>query len=232
MQFFYAPDIQGEFYTLSEDESLHCVRVLRLLAGAQVALIDGCGTLYTAQIVDANPKRCQVRVVEVRREFGKRAVDVHLAIAPTKNIDRLEWCFEKCTELGINTLTPLLCERSERKVVNVERLQKVVIAAVKQSVKAYVPRLNPLVAFREFVVQPTDSQLFIAYCGDNLPHLRHCLLPGRRVTVLVGPEGDFSPTEIQLAQQFGYQPVSLGPSRLRTETAGVVACHLANLFGQ
>ncbi|MBR7066863.1 MAG: 16S rRNA (uracil(1498)-N(3))-methyltransferase [Bacteroidales bacterium] len=234
MQIFYAPDLTptDTRYTLSDEESHHCIKVLRMGIGQQMHLIDGRGTLYSARIASAHPSRCQIDIEDTQTNYGKRNTHIHIAIAPTKNIERLEWCIEKCTEIGVDAFTPLLCERSERRQLKPERLQKIIVSAVKQSVKAYMPELNPLTPFEQFVAHPnTANGLFIAHCNqNNLPHLHAQAANHSRIVVLIGPEGDFSPHEVSLAEQHGYQSISLGQSRLRTETAGIVACHLANLF--
>lgn len=233
MQIFYAPTINGNTYTLPEEESKHCIRVLRLTQGDEISLIDGKGNLFTAQIANPNPKRCEVIVSNVSPEFGKRSFNLHVAIAPTKNMDRLEWFFEKCTEIGIDEFTPLLCEHSERKVVNIERLEKIVVSAVKQSIKAYMPKINPMISFNQFVTQQFSGQKFIAHCNSwELPLLKSNITSGQNITLMIGPEGDFSPNEVNFAQQNGYKGISLGKSRLRTETAGIVACHIANICNE
>ncbi len=228
MATFYAPDIATSSF-LPEGESLHCSKVLRLRAGDEVTIIDGAGGRYTARVVAPHPKYTEVEIV-AREQFSSRDFGVHVAIAPTKNIDRLEWFLEKATEIGIDEITPLLSEHSERKQVNLERMLKILISATKQSKNVFVPRLNPLCAFSDFVRAEQSESRYIAHCYKN--EKRPLFLEpmkGRRVTVLIGPEGDFSEQEVGLALQNGFVPVSLGESRLRTETAGVVACHIVNL---
>ncbi|MBQ9470918.1 MAG: 16S rRNA (uracil(1498)-N(3))-methyltransferase [Bacteroidales bacterium] len=235
MPIFYDPTLSptATHHTLNEEESWHCVKVLRMGAGQPISLIDGRGTLYEARIESAHPARCQVSIEQTHPNHGHRNVHVHIAIAPPKNIERLEWCIEKCTEIGIDSITPLLCERSERREVKPERLQRVMVAAVKQSRKAYMPTLNPMVRLTHFVTQPHSGGLFIAHCNaPSLPPLRQLIGQQRSCAVLIGPEGDFSPHEVAMAEQHGFKSVSLGPSLLRTETAGLVACHLANLMAQ
>ncbi|MDR0711732.1 MAG: 16S rRNA (uracil(1498)-N(3))-methyltransferase [Prevotellaceae bacterium] len=225
MHLFYTPNISGDTCTLSEEESRHCVRVLRLCAGATVHLIDGRGGLYAAQITEARDRRCTVRITGVQREVGKRSGYLHVALAPTKSIERYEWFLEKATEVGVDEITPLLCERSERRTVKAERSEKVVTAAVKQSLKAYHPKLNLMQDFAALVAQPFDGVRCIAHCmASQKSLLQHVAHPQGRTLVLIGPEGDFSPAEVELARQNGFLEVSLGSSRLRTETAGVVAC--------
>lgn len=231
MQIFYAPDIASNTYTLPEEESKHCIRVLRLNTGDEITLIDGKGNLFTASISNPNPKRCEVIVTDVKTEFGKRNFYLHIAIAPTKNIERLEWFLEKATEIGVDEITPILCDRSERKVVNNDRLEKIIVSAVKQSIKAYVPKLKEMISLKQFLNQSIDGQKFIAHCNSwDLPPLKDNLQPNSKVTILIGPEGDFTHNEVEQCLSNGYKEISLGTSRLRTETAGIVACHIANLF--
>ncbi|MEN8116270.1 MAG: RsmE family RNA methyltransferase, partial [Bacteroidota bacterium] len=155
----------------------------------------------------------------------------HIVIAPTKNIDRFEWFLEKCTEIGIDEITPILSEHSERKVIKPGRLEKIVVSAMKQSVKAYLPKLNELTSFNDLVKTSDAPAKFIAHCnGGEKPHLKNNIEPGKNVLILIGPEGDFSPAEVELAKENGFKEISLGTSRLRTETAGVVACHIVNLI--
>lgn len=233
MQLFFAPDVLKGSYTLNEEESKHCIRVLRLTEGAEIALVDGRGGLFRTRIVDPNPKRCRVEVTDIVTGYGKRNFYLHIAIAPTKNIERFEWFLEKTTEIGIDEITPLLCERSERKTINPERLERIIVSAMKQSVKAYLPRLNGMVNFEKFIDGNHPDQGFIAHCNiQNLPPLKSLLIPNETVTVLIGPEGDFSPSEVQLAVGSGFREVSLGQSRLRTETAGVVACHTVTMLNE
>ncbi len=226
MHLFYTPDIQGDAYTLSADESKHCVRVLRLAEGAEVVLVDGAGGWYRCTIDRADAKGCRVRVLEKQAGYGKRPFRLHLAVAPTKNSDRTEWMLEKCTEIGTDRFTLLRTARSERKTVNDERLEKVIIAAMKQSLKAYKPEWNGMTDFREIVRKGSEPRKFIAHCGEGeKARLEEVYAPGEDALILIGPEGDFSPEEIALATEAGFIPITLGESRLRTETAGIVACH-------
>jgi 16S rRNA (uracil1498-N3)-methyltransferase len=230
MQLFYAPDISGKTYTLNEEESKHCIRVLRLTNGDEITLIDGKGGLFQTRIISPEPKRCQVEVFESTLEFEKRGYYLHVAIAPTKNIERFEWFLEKATEIGIDEITPLLCEHSERKVINNERLEKVIVSAMKQSIKAYAPKLNTLTPFKLFVQTQIPENTFIAHCQrKGLSHLKNELKSNNKITILIGPEGDFSPDEVNMALALKIKEISLGNSRLRTETAGIVACQIANL---
>jgi len=230
MQLFYVSKITGDKIILDETESKHAIRVLRLNAGDMVQVIDGKGGFYTAEITSSHPKNCELTVMEKQEQFGKRPFTLHIGIAPTKNIDRFEWFLEKATEIGIDEITPLLCEHSERKTIKPERLEKILISAMKQSVKSYLPKLNNLVSLEEFLQNTSESKKFIAHCFDGKkPHLKNEISKQEDITILIGPEGDFSWAEIQLAGKNGYREVSLGPARLRTETAGIVACHIVNL---
>nr|WP_319512603.1 16S rRNA (uracil(1498)-N(3))-methyltransferase [uncultured Draconibacterium sp.] len=230
MQLFYVPNISGAEVILNETESKHAIRVLRLNEGDQIELIDGKGGFYRARITNANPKKCKLSIIDSQTEFGKKDFHLHIAIAPTKNIDRTEWFLEKCTEIGIDEITPLLSEHSERKVIKPERLEKILVSAMKQSVKAYLPRLNELTKLSDLLQQATETKKYIAHCNEGeKPHLKNVVKPGEKVLILIGPEGDFSPEEVNLALQSGFKAISLGDARLRTETAGVVACHIVNL---
>ena len=230
MHLFYTPDIQGDTYTLNEEESNHCNKVLRLSVGSVVYLIDGLGGLYTAQITEAKKKAVNLSITHVQREFGKRNHHLHIAIAPTKNIDRLEWFLEKATEIGIDEITPIICERSERKVVKEERLEKIITAAVKQSLTAYHPKLNSITSYEDFIKKNFPSTKLIAHCLDDLPRqaIDQLIVPHESYLLLIGPEGDFTPKEITLALQNAYKPVTLGNTRLRTETAALAACFEVN----
>ncbi len=233
MQLFYVPNISGAEVILDETESKHAIRVLRLNAGDEIELIDGKGGLYKASITDANPKKCKLSIFESRTKFGQKDFHLHIAIAPTKNIDRFEWFLEKCTEIGIDEITPLLSEHSERKVIKPERLEKILVSAMKQSVKAYLPQLNELTKLSDLINQSKDQHKFIAHCNDGeKPHLKDVIQQSEDVLILIGPEGDFSPEEVEQAKEKGFKEISLGSARLRTETAGVVACHIVNLANE
>ncbi|MCQ2335001.1 MAG: 16S rRNA (uracil(1498)-N(3))-methyltransferase [Paludibacteraceae bacterium] len=273
MYLFYAPDILNT-PVLPEEESQHCVQVLRTQRGEAVFVTDGVGNLYHCVVTNPHRKHCELKVLRVESPDALHAGYVHIAIAPTKNIDRLEWMIEKCTEMGVDEISLLLCEHSERKTVNHERLEKIMISAAKQSLKTTFPKLNDLVKCNDFIAaERPDTDLFIAHCmssedlgeqhvtesitqtdiklteqiaenmsgsnntlqmnyeeTQNKLSLQHHIVPGHRVLILIGPEGDFSPAEVQTALAHDYQPVSLGRARLRTETAGLVACHTAILL--
>lgn len=231
MHVFYTPDITSDQYVLSEAESKHAVRVLRVNHGDEVLLTNGVGTLYTATILDPNPKRCSLSVIDKKFNHNKRSYHLHIAIAPTKNIDRFEWFLEKATEIGIDEITPILGFHSERKIIKEERLEKVIVAAMKQSIKAYKPVLNPLITLDDFLASQSGGKLCIAHCYDQgKVQLKDVCKTENNITVLIGPEGDFSLEEVEKSIKKGAVPVSLGESRLRTETAGLVACHTVNLL--
>lgn len=230
MHLFYTPLLTDNTVLLPEEESKHAIKVLRLTKGDFVNLVDGKGGFYKATIEQDNPKKCALRIVETVQQFGYRPFNIHIAVAPTKNIDRIEWFLEKATEIGVNQISFLLCERSERKQVNLERLEKVVISAMKQSVKAYKPTLTDIIPFKEFLKEIQFDRTYIAHLEehDRTPLHRINLLDS--ACVLIGPEGDFSPAEIKQAYDKGIKPVTLGNSRLRTETAALVACHTLNIL--
>ena len=235
MHLFYTPDITPSHpqYFLNEEESKHAVRVLRLEAGSPVQLIDGRGGLYTAEIKDAHPKRTILQITGVTTEYQKRNHYLHIAIAPTKNLDRLEWFLEKATEIGIDEISLIICQRSERKEAKTERLDKIITSAIKQSLKAYHPVLNEPIAFNKFLAQPFDGQKFIAHCEDrDKTNLQAELQKHGRYLIMIGPEGDFSPTEIDAALDNGYKAITLGESRLRTETAALEACFEVNFLNR
>lgn len=230
MTLFYCPTISTACI-LSEEESQHAVKVLRLKTGDDILVVDGVGGYYKAKISHPHPKHCSFEVTETLVEYGKRNYQLHIAIAPTKNIERLEWFIEKATEIGIDSITPILCRFSERKIIKEERLEKIIVSAAKQSVKAYFPILNPLCTFDELMKKHTESYKFIAHCYPQDKRLLQTEIANKKdLLILIGPEGDFSPQEVEKALAQGFIPVSLGESRLRTETAGVVACHTAALI--
>ncbi len=230
MQLFYAPDIVPPEYVLDEDESKHCVRVLRLGVGDRLHITDGRGELHLCEITDANPKRCAVRVVSTEHEFERMPYRLIMAVAPTKNIERFEWFAEKATEVGVSEIIPIECSRSERRIIKREREEKVITAAVKQSLKAYHPLLHDMTPLRKVLDMPFDGRRFIAHCdrarGERV-YFPKAIAPGENIMVLIGPEGDFSPEEITAAVERGFVEITLGHQRLRTETAAVVATVMA-----
>ena len=228
MHLFYAPDILTD-PELPEEEAGHCLRVLRLREGDEIVLTDGKGSFYRAVISAASGKRCQVKVTQTIAQSPLWEGHLHLAMAPTKNMDRVEWLAEKATEIGLDELSFLNCHFSERKVIKTERVEKIVVSAMKQSLKARKPVVNGMVDFSRFMDREFTGQKFICHCHEGeKPLLKDVFQRGEEAVVLVGPEGDFSPEEVQMAEEHGFKSVSLGKSRLRTETAALVAVHLMN----
>jgi len=227
---FHTPIINTEFYTLNEEESKHCVRVLRLKEGDNIQLIDGQGGYYEAEIVEAHVKRCYIKIINKTEEFGKRKNKLIIAIAPTKNINRFEFFLEKATEIGIDEIIPLRTQFSERTTIKNERLEKVIVSAAKQSVKAYIPKLRKLTTFKNLISEKFSGKKLIAHCYDGKKdNLIDTLKNTTDALILIGPEGDFSINEVQVALENGFTEVNLSDSRLRTETAGIVACNTFNL---
>ncbi len=232
MYLFYTPDIATQ-HVLSEEESQHCVRVLRYQRGDEILLTDGQGNTYYARITNPHPRHCEFEVISQERQPRTHDFYLHIAIAPTKNIERIEWMVEKCTEIGIDEITPLLCRFSERKQIREDRLQKIILSAAKQSLTPYLPKLNPMTDYNTLVTSAHEQTRFIAHCyKEDKRELKDEIRRGKSCLVLIGPEGDFSEDEIRLAIDNGFVPVSLGQSRLRTETAAVVACHTAILINE
>lgn len=212
------------------------MRVLRLVEGDEIEVIDGAGTLYRCRIVLAHVKRCAVEIVSQEACVPHWGTKIMLAVAPTKNLDRIEWMAEKCTEMGVDRITPLLCRHSERKVLKTERLHKILVAAMKQSLKAQLPQLDELTPIEDFLAEESDAQRFIAYCDESLPRderksLAQVYDPSRDAAVMIGPEGDFDPQEVEAALKAGFVPVTLGESRLRTETAALMAVATMHVLG-
>lgn len=234
MHVFYTPDISSDVYVLNEEESRHCTKVLRLGTGTHVHLIDGLGGLYKAEITGESRRQVSLKILEVQKEYHKRRHHLHIAVAPTKNIDRLEWFLEKATEMGIEEITPVICDRSERKVVKEDRLNKVITAAVKQSLQAYHPILNPQISLSTFLKAKQDGVKMIAHCiaGEDRQFISDVIRPAGRYTILIGPEGDFTDSEIEAALQNDYKPLTLGDTRLRTETAALAACFEVNYLNR
>lgn len=234
MNLFYTPDIDIKVvtYQLSPVESSHCIRVLRLHIGDFIYLTNGKGDLFKAEIIDENSKGCNVTIVEIFPQHKKRNYSLHIAVAPTKNIERIEWFLEKATEIGINEITPIICKHSERSKINKERLDKIITSAMKQSLKTYRPLLNEAKDFQEFLNQSFTGEKYIGYCGNDTVKLKDIYTKGKNAIILIGPEGDFSIEEVNFAKEKGFVPINLGDNRYRTETAAVVACHTIYLLNE
>ena len=226
MQYFYDPTLSPESKQciLGKEESNHIIRVLRKRIGDRIQITNGMGYKFTAEIVDPSVQRCKIAICKTEKTIPKM-YHLHLAVAPTKNMDRFEWFLEKATEIGIDEITPVICERSERKILKRHRLDKVIQSAMKQSKRTFLPKLNDPVGLEKFLEQDHQGLCFIAHCQEGeKAELKRRIAPDKDILVLIGPEGDFSDTEIQSALNKGFMPVSLGEYRLRTETAAILAC--------
>jgi 16S rRNA (uracil1498-N3)-methyltransferase len=234
MQLFFNPDITEETkqFSFSKEESKHIVKVLRKSVGDTLYLTNGKGWLFKAHITIADIKHC-ITEIDSRTLQNKRPYHLHLAVAPTKMNDRYEWFLEKATEIGIDSITPIICDHSERKFIRQERFEKILQSAMKQSLNCYLPKFNQATPFKEFINQEFTGQLYIAHCEkSDKKSLKNELELKQDVTILIGPEGDFSVKEITQAIENDFIPVTLGNSRLRTETAAVVACHTTALLNE
>ncbi|MGJ8738865.1 16S rRNA (uracil(1498)-N(3))-methyltransferase [Zobellia laminariae] len=232
MQLFYNPDLDKSIsqFTFSQEESRHIVKVLRKKEGDILHITNGKGYIFESEILLPDQKRCKAQIVSTKKKHAK-AHWLHIVVAPTKNNDRFEWFLEKATEIGVNEITPIFCDRSERKVIKKERLEKVIQSAMKQSLRTYLPRLNDAISFKDFMEQEQNGLLFIAHCEEEEKvDLKRRVAPDKDITILIGPEGDFSQNEISNAYEKGFLPVSLGEYRLRTETAAIVACTTVNMI--
>lgn len=233
-QLFYSPHIENKQVTLSEEESRHCIKVLRLKQGNEVHFTDGKGNLFLAKVADSHPKKCTLSIQKNIQQSPLPSYYIHIAIAPTKNADRMEWFVEKSVEFGVQEISFVQCDRSERKQIKLPRLQKIALSAMKQSLKFFLPQVNEMQPYKEFMSQlPADYQRFIAHLGEGeRVFLKNEAQKQKKYCILIGPEGDFTPNEVTLALDKEFKAVSLGASRLRTETAGIAACHLLNLINE
>lgn len=231
MHLFYQPDLSGETILLSEEESKHAIRVLRMSIGERVELVDGKGTRATAEVANDHPKRCELRILSRSIEKTNRDYYLHIAIAPTKNIERTEWFVEKAVEIGIDEITFLDCEHSERGVIKLDRIEKVAVSAMKQSQQSWMPLINDMMDFHTFMACGTADVMLIAHCEDGQKNpISSVSFSDKKVLILIGPEGDFSSEEIERALGSNYTAVSLGETRLRTETAALYAVAAASLL--
>ncbi len=233
MQLFYNPTINKETKEIifSKEESRHIIKVLRKKENDELKITNGSGFLFTAKIIIASDKKCLAKIIDCIFKEKEWNYNLHIAIAPTKNIDRLEWFIEKATEIGIDEITPIICDNSERKVVKIDRLHKIMLSAMKQSLKFTATKINEPKKLTDFINQNKEDTLLIAHCdtGEKTP-LKNFKLNSNNIVILIGPEGDFSTREISAALQKEYAPISLGNSRLRTETAALVAVHTIHLL--
>ena len=236
MELFYSCEISGGICCLDKDESAHCAKVLRHRSGDEISVIDGCGTLYRCRITSDNPKAVEATVLSSEENWGGHDYKLHLAVCPTKNNDRYEWFAEKACEVGVDSISPVIGEHSERRIFKTARLEKILISAAKQSLKAAVPQVSEPISVKEYIAAHKDDKntlKLIAYCfeDERIPRrsIKEVLdsYQGTEIIVMIGPEGDFSKAEAELALEYGFIPVHLGASRLRTETAAVTAAEAA-----
>jgi 16S rRNA (uracil1498-N3)-methyltransferase len=234
MQIFYAPDIKGDDYTLDEQESKHVIRVLRMIKGAGVKLIDGKGNLYEGIIADPDQKKCTITITGIIKDFEKREYRLHIAISPLKNPERFEWFIEKSVEIGVDEITPLICRNTEKPGIKSERINNLIISAMKQSIKATKTLFNPPCLYNDFIVMNHEGICMIAHCNNSFPRskISEVYSKDQTAVIIIGPEGDFSEDEIKNAIGNGFTHVHLGNSRLRTETAGIAACHSVYFINQ
>ncbi len=227
MQLFYNPSISADIqeFAFDKEESKHIIKVLRKKTGDILHVTNGLGFIFQTEIILAIETKCTVKIVQVKKA-NPRNFHLHLAVAPTKMNDRYEWFLEKATEIGVSEITPIICDHSERKQIKLDRFEKIVVSAMKQSNQYYLPKLNEAITFKELMKNEHQGQLLIAHCEEtNKKLLKEIVQPQSDVTILIGPEGDFSTNEIEIALHNSFIPISLGHNRLRTETAAIVACH-------
>lgn len=232
MQLFYNPHLKegDSVFNFDASESKHIIKVLRKKKGDDLWITNGLGWLFHATIIEDNSKNCEVKILSEKKSYPQSHT-LHMAVAPTKMNDRFEWFLEKATEIGVHEITPLICERSERKTIKLDRMQRVIEAAMKQSLQTFMPKLNEPISVTEFLKKPAKGLRFIAHCEDSERHeLKRRVVPDQDLTILIGPEGDFTPDEIKNALKNGYLPVSMGKTRLRTETAAIVSCTIVALI--
>ena len=228
MQLFYLENPEKEII-LSAEESKHATKVLRKKEGDILNFTDGKGNFYKAEITVADTRKCRLKIVSSEQKEKQHNYYLHIAIAPTKNMDRFEWFLEKATEIGIDEITPIICSHSERKVIKTERCNRILLSAMKQSLKFHLPKLNEAISLNDFIKQDYEGSKYIAHCEDGEKKELKIENKTDKYLILIGPEGDFSQKEIDLALQNKFKAVSLGRSRLRTETAGIVATHTVNI---
>ena len=229
MQLFFTENPESEI-VLSKEESKHATKVLRKKEGDILNFTDGKGGFYKAEITVADTKKCRLQIISSEQKPKQHSYHLHIAIAPTKNMDRYEWFLEKATEIGIDEITPIICDHSERKVIKTERCNRILLSAMKQSLKFHLPKLNEAIILKDFLKQDFEGNKYIAHCEDGEKTKLKTENTANKTTILIGPEGDFSNNEIEMALQNQFKTVSLGNSRLRTETAGVVAVNTINLI--
>jgi 16S rRNA (uracil1498-N3)-methyltransferase len=229
MQLFFNPNLNNNTVELPEDESKHCLRVLRKKIGDEIILIDGKGNKANCKIIDDNPKKCKLEMVD-KVSFPRNNIGLHIAIAPTKNFDKMDWMLEKCTEIGVSEITFIETENSERNKVNMERCDKILIQSIKQSKQYWLPKLNEIISFKQFILNNKNNELncMMAWCNEHTININHAINTQKSTLLLIGPEGDFTELEAKLAIENNFKTISLGKNILRTETAAVYACAVVN----
>lgn len=233
MQLYYLPSIDENTVVLNPDKAKHCIKVLKYRIGDNLFFTDGKGKLFKTVIVDDNLKACKIEIKEIIENYQPLNHYLHIAISPIKNLSRFEWFIEKATEIGISEITPLICQRTEKNHININRLTNIAIAAIEQSLKTTLPRINPAVKFEEFVVNNNNSLKLIAHCEDSEKiFINNIDKKIKNTIVMIGPEGDFSSNEIIFSKKHNFIPIILNNYRLRTETAAIVACNAINLLHQ
>ena len=234
MDFFFSNDINNQTIILDNYESRHCIKVMRHKVGDLIKIVDGLGNLYSGNLVSFNKNSCAIQINDKTENYKKRNQHIHIGISPIKNQDRLEWFIEKSVEIGIDEITLIDCDRTLRKKIKIDRLNKIAITAMKQSLKAYIPKINDVISVNDFIMYNQNSSKFICHLDNDdrrdVFYYKDDIKKYKNVSILIGPEGDFSASEIELAVDNDFLCVTLGNSRLRTETAGIVACHLFNLM--
>ena len=232
-QYFYSTQIYDDFLILPDDEAHHALKVLRKKTGDEIIVVDGNGGLYEALFENENARNCNLKIINSKKNIGRPNHNIHIGISPPKSHDRLEWFIEKSVEIGIQEISFILTENSERKNIKLNRILKRAISSMKQSLKTFLPKINDMVSEKDFIVNCSNNEKFIAYLREaENKHLLKSVSAQNDYCILIGPEGDFSSSEIKRSEKFGFLPVSLGENRLRTETAGVAACHILNLVNE
>ena len=236
MELFFSNHIIDDIIYLDSQESRHCTKVLRKSLGDKINIVDGLGNLYFGEIIYISKSECKVEIANVEKNYGKKKYYIHIAISPIKNHERLEWFVEKTIEIGVDEITFINCERTLRKNIKMERINRLAITAMKQTLKSKLPKINAIKKFSNFLKICNQNTKFICHLDNNdkknLFHYKNSLLKNKNSCILIGPEGDFSPNEILESKKFNFQSISLGDSRLRTETAGVVSCNLINAINE
>ena len=232
-QFFYSTQIYDDFIILSEDEARHALTVLRKKTGDMITVVNGKGSLYETCIESENIQNCRLNIISIEKKFGYQNYYIHIGIAPPKNHDRVLWFVEKAVEIGVHEISFILTDHSERKDIKLNRINKRAVSSMKQSLKAFLPKINDVISLKQCLKTCSNDEKYIGYLiEEKNSHLIQSATPKSDYCMLIGPEGDFSSSEINESQEYGFKPVSLGDNRLRTETAGLAACHILNLLNE